>query len=186
MRKELRVAGSGGQGVITIARLIGRAAVLHDKRNAVLTEDYGPEKTGGWSRADVVIDAEEIGYPIVENPDVLIALSQDGFERFMDTPKPDALVFIEKDLVRSEGHGDRPAQRVPAIEIARELGNKLAANMVMLGAVVEITRLVSPEAARRALMETTPAARRAMNEAAFDRGIALGKSLAPAATGGKR
>lgn len=177
MRREIRIAGSGGQGVITIGKIIGRAAIMHEKREAVLTEDYGPEKTGGWSRADVVVSDEEIGYPLVEQPEIYVAMSQDGFEHYRDTLRADTVVFHEAELVHPPATWDRPTHAVPALEAARALGKKVVANMVLLGAVVGATKIVSVEAARKALIESVPPAHQALNVAAFDRGLALAPDL---------
>lgn len=174
MKTEIRIAGFGGQGVITLANMIGRAAVLHDGRHAVLTEDYGPEKTGGWSRADVIVSQEPIVYPIVQRADVLVALSQDGYTRFCATAKPGSLVLVDADLVRnvSEEHGGR-IHTIPARREADALGLRVLANIVMLGALVELTRVVTPESALKAMREVSRAKDPSLPERAYARGAAL-------------
>ncbi len=178
MRTEVRIAGFGGQGVITVGRILGRAAVLHDARHAVLTEDYGPEKTGGWSRADLVVDTEEIRFPLVESPNVFVALAQDGYERFRKTIRHDALVLVESELVHPDTDWDHPPLALPARQIALELGARVVANIVMVGALVEATQIVSHAAARRAVLESVPKGKEALNEAAYERGAALAREAA--------
>lgn len=174
MRTEVRMAGFGGQGIITMGKILGLAA-LHDGRSAFLTEDYGPEKMGGWSRADVVVSDEETGYPLVERPHLFVALSQDGFDRFHATVRPEGRGLFEEALVHPSAEWTHPAALVPALRIAEELGKKVVANIVMLGALVEWTEVVSVEGARRAIQDSIPKGTEELNEAAFRRG----RELAP-------
>ncbi|MFA5860166.1 MAG: 2-oxoacid:acceptor oxidoreductase family protein, partial [Candidatus Thermoplasmatota archaeon] len=154
-----------------------RAAVLHDRTNAVLTEDYGPEKTGGWSRADVVVSRDEIGYPLVEHPDVLVALSQDGYLRFRKSPKPGALVLIDPDMVRPTEDEDAAVPlRIPARREGEAMGARVLANLFMVGAVVELTRVVTPESALKAIAQSTRGDA-AQAKAAFERGRVLARGV---------
>ncbi len=170
MRTEIRMAGFGGQGIITMGRILGRACVLYDKGSAVLTEDYGPEKMGGWSKADLVISDDEIRYPLVERPDIFVALSQDGYDRFKETVNPEGQALFEKELVQPEKEWKPKTTFVPALQTATELGKKVVANIVMIGALVEMTKVVSLEAARRAIMDSIPKGTEELNEAAFEKG----------------
>jgi 2-oxoglutarate ferredoxin oxidoreductase subunit gamma len=177
VRTEIRIAGSGGQGVITLGMILARAAVLHDRTNAVLTEDYGPEKTGGWSRADVVVSRDEIGYPLVEHPDILVALSQDGYMRFRTSPKPGALVLIDPDMVRPiRDDGVAVPTHIPARREGEAMGARVLANLFMVGAIVELTRVVTPESAMKAIAQSTRGDA-AKAQAAFERGRELAKGV---------
>ncbi len=175
MRTEVRLSGFGGQGIITMGRILGRAMVLYDKGSAVLTEDYGPEKMGGWSKADLVISDDEVRYPLVENPDIFVALSQDGYEKFKDTVKPEGRAVFEKDLVHPDEAWKPKTTFIPALQTATDLGKKVVANIVMIGALVELTGVVSPEAARRAILDSIPKGTEELNEAAFNRGRELAR-----------
>jgi 2-oxoglutarate ferredoxin oxidoreductase subunit gamma len=175
MRTEIRMAGFGGQGIITMGKILGRAAVLYDKREAVLTEDYGPEKVGGWSKADLVVSDGEIGYPLVESPDIFVAMSQDGYERYHHTLRTDGWALLEADLVHPGEGWEQPSVYIPALRTASELGKRVVANIVMIGALVELTRVVSPQAARRAILDSIPKGTEALNEAAFLKGRELAK-----------
>ncbi len=178
MRTEIRMAGFGGQGIITMGDILGRAAVIHAGRHASLTEDYGPEKTGGWSRADLVVSDAEIGYPIIERPGIFVALSQDGFERYQSSLDEETRVIVESDLVRLPPQWEDRALRLPATRTAVELGKKVVANIVVIGALVELTGIVSAEAARAAILDSIPKGTEALNVAAFERGRALAKEAA--------
>ncbi|MFQ5838079.1 MAG: 2-oxoacid:acceptor oxidoreductase family protein [Thermoplasmata archaeon] len=175
MRTEIRMAGFGGQGIITMGRILGRAAVLYDKLESVLTEDYGPEKVGGWSKADLVLSDEEIGYPLVERPDIFVALSQDGYERYRDTMRPDGRALFEADLVHPGKGWSQDTTFIPALHTASSLGKKVVANIVMIGALVELTGVVSPEAASRAILDSIPKGTEELNEAAFNKGRELAR-----------
>ena len=173
-RFEFRFSGFGGQGVITIAHVVGRAATVHADMHATMTEAYGPEKTGGFSRGDVVLSEDHIDYPAVLEPDVVVAFSQDAFERDADSVAEGGLVMVEANLVDASAfRDDRPDVRVvevPAVEIAEEVGRKVVANIVMLGAVESVVGNPPADALHAALLEVVPEGTEEMNEAAFERG----------------
>ena len=173
-RSELRFSGFGGQGVITMAHVLGHAAGVHAGMNAAMTEAYGPEKTGGFSRADLVLSDEVINYPNVVEPDVFVAFSQDAFERDADSVAQDGLVIVERDLVDPSSlleywHAEEVVT-VPAVSIAQDIGLKVIANIVMLGATVELSEVVEPSAVKEAIFDIVPDGTEDLNEAAFDRG----------------
>ena len=123
-RQEIRLHGMGGQGIITAGHLIGEAVSLHERREAVMTEDYSPYVTGGWSRADLVISDEPIDYPLVSKPDILIAMSQDGLDDNWKTTNQDCTIIVESGFVNTEAVKDRKLFAVPALSIAEELGKE--------------------------------------------------------------
>lgn len=169
------MAGFGGQGIITTGKILGRAAVLYDQGSAVLTEDYGPEKMGGWSKADLVISEKEIRYPLVEKPDIFIAMAQDGFDRFHETVRPDGRALFEKGLVHPTRGWTRKTSFIPALKAAEELGRKVVANIVMIGALVELTDVVTREAAQKAILDSVPEGTEQLNEEAFRKGGELAR-----------
>lgn len=183
-RWEIRFSGFGGQGVITSGHIVGLAAVLHEGRDAILTKAYGPEQTGGWARADLVVD-EEVDYPLVGQPDVLVALSQDGYERDGASLAPDGLLLYEAALVQPRADG-REQLAVPALEAAEELGHKVVANTVLLGALARATGVVGREALLEAVLASVPARTRELNRRAFERGWELGSREAGAAAGQRK
>ena len=176
-RWEIRLAGLGGQGIITSGHIIGRAAALHDGQDAVLTAAYGPETRGGWSRADVVIAREGVDYPLVEHPDVLVAMSQEAFERESTHVKLGGTILLEEALVTPRAINGCRTYKVAAAAEAEALGKKVVANSVMLGAFTAVTRVVSRKAMKRALLERVPKATLELNQEAFDRGWEIGQSL---------
>lgn len=173
-RTEFRFSGFGGQGVVTMAHVLGRGATIHAGMDATMTEAYGPEKTGGFSRGDVVVSDDEIDYPNVVDPDVVVVFSQDAFERDAASVTRDGLVVAERNLVdptplRDE-RPDATVVSVPAVDHAEGLGRKVVANVLLLGAVVEMVGTPPSGAVRDAVRESVPDGTEALNERAFERG----------------
>lgn len=173
-RMEYRFSGFGGQGVITMCHILGHSAAINAGMDATMTEAYGPEKTGGFSRGDLVVSDETIDYPNVVDPDIVVAFSQDAFERDADSVTEDGLVIIERDMVDPQSFEDeRPDVTLislPAVDLAEEVGRKVVANVVMLGAVAEIVGVPPVDTVREAVHHTVPDGTEELNERAFDRG----------------
>ena len=174
MRHEVRFSGYGGQGIILSAVILGRAAALYDNKYAVQTQVYGPEARGGASMGQVVIDDEPILYPVVTDPDIYVIMSQQGFEKYGVWAREDAVMILDADLVRS-----RPGCRyyeIPATAEAKEnLGREIVANIVMMGALVATTGVVSREAIERAVLDSVPKGTESLNSKALRRGFELGE-----------
>ncbi len=171
IRREIRLQGLGGQGIITAGHLIGEAASLHDHKEAIMTEDYSPYITGGWSRADVVISDEPIDYPLVSKPDILVAMSQDALDDNWKATAADATVIVEAGIVNAKSVEGRKTFAVPALSIAEELGRKVVANIVLLGFLTATTEIASRSAMETAIVKRYPKAAE-LNRKAFDRGYA--------------
>ena len=150
---RIRFGGVGGQGIVLAGRLLGKAAALHDGKEAVCTQTYGPEARGGASRADVVISDEAVDYPFVIEADVLALLFQEAYAKFRPCLAPDGLLIVDTGLVRPD-EDDEAVCGLPATEIAEKLGNRLTTNVVILGYLVEKTGVVSREALQEAIRET--------------------------------
>jgi len=171
-RYEIRIAGFGGQGVVTIGKIVGIAAVLYDKKNAVQTQSYGPESRGGACKAEVVLSDGEIHYPKVRSADVLVALSQTAQDVYLKDLKPGGLLIIDPLTVAKEvPRSDVRVVKVPATEIALKVGNKKFQNMVALGALCHLTGVVSQNALEQSIAEAIPPKTLAQNMEAFRKGI---------------
>lgn len=170
MRKEIRIAGFGGQGVALAGHILGKAWALYDGLEAVMTQAYGPEARGGASSANLVVSDEAIDYPFILHADVLVALSQEAYTKFRPSARPEALVLIDQDLV-TPLEGERP-HCIPATRLAEEMGQRIVANMVMLGFFTAVTGLVSRPAVERAIETTIKAKALALNRRAFAAGYA--------------
>ena len=169
MRKEIRIAGFGGQGVVLAGYVLGKALALYAGREAVMTQSHGPEARGGASSADLVVSEEPIAYPFVQQPDFLVALSQEAYTKFRPSAKQSALVLIDGDLVRPED-GDQ-IKAIPATRLAEDLGRRIVANVVMLGFFTAVTELVDPQAMLKALETSVKAKTLPINLSAFQAGF---------------
>lgn len=168
-RTEIRIAGTGGQGVILAGILLADAAVRDGKR-AVQTQSYGPEARGGASRAEVIISDTEIYYPKVLEPDILLCMSQEACDRYSGQLRKNGLLILDSThvhrapLIR--------AVRVPMTTIAREVtGREVTANIVALGVLVGLTGVVSREALEAAIRSRVPPGTEALNLRALEAGL---------------
>jgi 2-oxoglutarate ferredoxin oxidoreductase subunit gamma len=152
-RTEIRFAGYGGQGIALMGFLTGKAAVIHDQKQAVFTQSYGPEARGGASSADLVLSESGIDYPLVAKPDVLVVMFQEAYQRFRPELKPGGTLLLDEDLVKT---GDEAGGycRIPATRMAEQLGKKIVANIVMLGAFAGLTGLITRHALEETLRST--------------------------------
>ncbi len=178
MKREVRISGLGGQGILLAGYVLGKAACLFDKKNAVQTESYGPEARGSRARSDIIISDEEIDYPYVSKPDVLIALSQDAYNYYKNEVKKGGIIIVDEDLVDLI---DMPKQvkvyKVPATRIASSLGKRIVANIVMLGAFSALTGIVSFEALKKSVLDSVPKGTEELNLKALEEGWNYGKRL---------
>ena len=173
-RDEIVIGGLGGQGIVLAGYIMGKAAALFDQKNATHTQDYGPEARGGSCRTQVVISDRNISYPYIDNPSVLAVMSQGAYNTYSSTMRPDTLLLIDEDLVKPKKSKNTRLFAIPATRIAQELGRTAVANIVMLGFITAVTRVVSVEAMKKAVLESVPRGTEELNTKAFDRGYAYG------------
>ncbi|MGD0718568.1 MAG: 2-oxoacid:acceptor oxidoreductase family protein [Thermoplasmata archaeon] len=170
MRKEVRFAGFGGQGVILAAFILGRAVSVHTPMHAAMTQSYGPESRGGACEADVVVDDSEIDTPVVTRPDVLVLMSQEAAAKNRDGARAASLLLTDVDMVQLDPNLAAKAVSLPFTRTADALGRRIVANMVMLGAFTKASGMVPREAMEAALQETVKPSTRELNLKAFDAG----------------
>ena len=173
--KELRIVGFGGQGVILSAIILGKAASIYQGAYATMTQNFGPEARGGACSAQLLLSDEPILYPYVTQPDIMIVMSQEAYTRFVPELKVGGTLIVEQDLVHST---DLPRQTkvysCPATRLAEELGKKMVLNSVMVGFFAAVTRLLDPDAVRKAVADSVPANFRDLNLKAFEKGFEYG------------
>jgi len=171
-RFEIRVAGFGGQGVVTIGRVLGSAFTIHEGLNSVNTHSYGPESRGGACRSEVVVSQGEIHYPSVRKADVLVALSQPALDKYIRDLKDDGILLIDPNSVK-----DLPENlicyEIPAMEIAHSLGNVKYQNSVVLGALAALLKsMIKKKSLKSAVSENVPPETIEKNIEAFEAGRA--------------
>jgi 2-oxoglutarate ferredoxin oxidoreductase subunit gamma len=175
---EIRISGFGGQGVIRCGYIIGKTAALFDGKHATLTQSFGPEARGSACSAQIIVDGAPVRYPYLTKPDTVVAMSQEAFDKFGSDITPDGTLMIDDDLVKPEQPptGCR-VYAIPATRIAEDLGNRIAANIVMLGFFTAVTDIITVQAARRALPSSIPPRFLELNEKAFEEGYRFGSEV---------
>ena len=153
-RYEVRLAGTGGQGAILAGILLAEAAI-RDGKNVTQTQSYGPEARGGASRSEVVISEGEIHYPKVIRADITLCMSQEACDRYGGQMRRDGLLILDADHVTRTP--TTRAVRVPMTTLAREVtGREITANVVGLGLLAGLTRIISREALEAAVRDRVP------------------------------
>lgn len=168
MQKKLIITGFGGQGVIMAGRIVGKAAALGDKLESSLVQSYGPESRGGACSVQVTIADEQIFYPYINVPDILVCMSQAGYDKYKDILEDATILIADQDLVKLSGDGD--CYSIPATRFAEEMGLKMMANIIMIGFFSGITEAISLESARDTVSKSVPPKTVEINLKAFERG----------------
>ncbi len=173
MTHEIVMAGFGGQGVLLVGQLVAYAGMLEDKQVSWMPS-YGPEMRGGTANCSVIISDELIGAPIIAEPTAVVAMNLPSMDKFEPTIKSGGVLIVNSSLISSEPRRkDLVVYKVPATEIATEIGNAKVANMVILGAVIAATNVVTVEGAIKAFQKKFASKPKmfAVNEEAIRRGI---------------
>ena len=175
-RYEIRLGGSGGQGIILAAVILAEAAGRYNNQYVCQTQSYGPEARGGKSKAEVVIDNKEIDYPKVIQMDLFLAMNQPSLDTYFYDFKPNGLLIIDSTLVTQT-----PTSRVisiPFTRIAREeLGKEIVANMVALGALGLFCPRIDSAQLKEAMLARLPKATHQLNSSAFATGLAAAREF---------
>ena len=172
---EIIVTGFGGQGIILAGRILGMAASLGDKKESTLVQAYGPESRGGACNAQVIISNTPIHYPYVNRPHILVAMSQAGYDKFAPALEPASILLVDQDLVNPE-HTVCDHFAIPATRMAENLGNKMMANIIMLGFCTAVTGAVTNAAAQAMVRQSVPRGTEDRNIEAFTKGYDYGLS----------
>jgi len=178
---EIKFSGFGGQGIIRMGMILGRAASIFEDKHATLTQSFGPEARGGACSAQLIVSKQPILYPYLTTPEILVAMSQEAYDRFEPSLHQEGILLVEEDLVRT--HVPRASIRqyaVPATRFAEQMGNRMFANMVMLGFVSAITGIVGKDALRKAVPGMVPDRSLEKNLVALDKGYGIGTELVAA------
>jgi len=183
---EILICGFGGQGIIFAGELLGRAG-MHAGMEAAQSASYGAEARGSACHAEVLLSSEHIPYPRVRRPDLLIAMSQAGYDKFAAKVKKDGRIVYDSDLVSPRKLDSVEQTPFAATAAATELGRRGVANVVMLAAVVSTTGMIPPDALKSALEEQTPEKYREVNLKALEVGQNMGMTIsAPTSWGGEK
>jgi 2-oxoglutarate ferredoxin oxidoreductase subunit gamma len=177
MKKEIKIGGLGGQGVILSGLILGKAASIYDNKFSTMTQAFGPEARGSACSAQLIISDERIAYPYVKTPEILVVMSQDAYTKFFPELSKDGILITEEELVKID---KLPAgmkhYKIPATRFAEELGRRLVLNVIMVGFFTAVSKMISSGAVEKALLDSIPAGTENLNLKAFKKGYEYGLS----------
>jgi len=177
-KTQIRIGGLGGQGVIMAGMILGKAASIFDDKNAAMIQAFGPEARGSACSAQVIIDDGFIGYPYVEELDVLVVLSQEAYDLFVPALIPGGMLVYESELVEPSGLPEETRSfGIPATRFAEQMRRKMVTNIIMVGFATAVTDVCSQEAMQKAVEASVPRGTERLNLAAFYRGYSHGLEM---------
>jgi 2-oxoglutarate ferredoxin oxidoreductase subunit gamma len=175
---RLVFSGSGGQGVITAAIILAEAAVLYENLNAVQSQVYGPAARGGATRSDVIISDSEIHYPKVIQPNVLVCLTQEAYNKFYPIIRPGGFLITDTRYVKIQRKVDAQQKELPIYRTVMEhIGKPIVFNVCMLGAIIRMTEIVKSESVMKVLKNRIPSGFLEMNRKALDLGMKMAEDV---------
>ena len=173
-RYEIRLSGSGGQGIILMGIILAEAIGVYGGKCVAQTQSYGPEARGGSSKSEVIVSDEEIDYPKAMKPDLLLAMNQKSCDEFYPDLKPEGLLIVDSTFVTQIP--TTKAFQIPFTRIAREkFKREVVANIVALGALAQLSPLVSSKAMEAAVLARVPKGTEKLNRDALKAGMAAAK-----------
>ncbi|MDF1537388.1 MAG: 2-oxoacid:acceptor oxidoreductase family protein [Candidatus Thorarchaeota archaeon] len=151
MRNEIRIAGTGGMGVVLAGVIMGNAAI-HAGLNVVQSQSYGSEARGTAAKSEIIVSDGDIHYPKVRKSDIFVVMSQKALEMYLEDAKENSILIIDPDLVDVSGIDPGfKVIKVPAMQTADDMGLRLVSNMVMLGALAKTIEMISMDALEKAV-----------------------------------
>ncbi len=172
---KLRLAGSGGQGLI-LAGIIMAEAAINSGKNAVQTQSYGPEARGGASKAEVIISDNEILFPKIEVPNVLLSLTQVSFDKYHGDIDKEGIIIVDEAIELPDSLDVKTIIKAPILRTAtEEIGKSIVANIVAVAMLAEITKSVGREYINEAVLQRVPKGSEELNMRALEAGYKLGE-----------
>ena len=169
-RKEIRITGFGGQGVVLCGHIIGHAYSIDAGHEATMIQSFGPEARGSACSTSLVLDESEVLYPYLQDLQIMVAMSQDGYEQSKGTLNPKGIVIYESDLVEPSLEKGQKGYGITSTRIAEEIGRVIVQNIVMLGFFAAVTKFVSKEQWEGAVKDSVPPGTEDLNLKAFRAG----------------
>jgi 2-oxoglutarate ferredoxin oxidoreductase subunit gamma len=170
-RREIRITGFGGQGVVLCGYIIGRACAVNAGMHATMIQSFGPEARGSACSATLVVSDSPILYPYIRRLEIFVAMSAEGYEKYHDQLIDDGILLYEENLVHPTCKDGQAAFGIPSTRIAESVGRVIVQNIVMLGFFREVTQIVTREAMREAVKLSVPSGTAELNLKALDAGI---------------
>ena len=155
--QQVILAGFGGQGILSMGKFIAYSG-LEEGKNVSWLPSYGPEMRGGTANCNVIVAEEEVGSPIISKATALIVMNQPSLEKFEDSVEEGGIIILDSSLVPiMPKRMDVKVFAIPATTKAYELGNATFAGIILLGKLIEETKIVAPENFEKALYKILPA-----------------------------
>ncbi len=175
-KTEIRFTGFGGQGIIRCALITGKALSLFDNKHATMNQAIGPEARGSACASQLIVSDKRVLYPYITSPDILVSMSQEAYDKYEPDLGNKGILIIDTDLVKPRPvRGNINMFSVPSTRFAEELGNRVFANLVMLGFFTAVTNVVTSDAMKKALPGLVPDRFLDRNIDAFDKGYNHGQ-----------
>jgi 2-oxoglutarate ferredoxin oxidoreductase subunit gamma len=173
-RYEIRLSGSGGQGIILMGIILAEAIGIFDGKYVAQTQSYGPEARGGSSKSEVIVSEQEIDYPKAIKPDLFLAMNQKSCDDFYPDLKPEGILIVDSTFVTQLPIAR--AFQIPFTRIAREkFKREVVANIIALGALTQLSPIVSLKAMEAAVLARVPKGTEKLNRDALKAGVAAAK-----------
>ncbi len=177
MRYEVRLSGSGGQGLILIGIILAEAVGIYDGKNVVQTQSYGPEARGGASKSEVIISDETIYYPKATRLDLLLCMNQKSCDEYYLDLKKEGILIVDSSLVHQVP--TNKAYQIPFTRLAKEtLGKGFVANIIAIGAIAKISGIVKESSLTEAVLKRVPSWSAELNKKALNIGMEEGRKAA--------
>jgi len=175
-RSRIVFSGSGGQGVITASIILAKAAAIFENKHAIQSQSYGAAARGGATRSDIIIDDSEIFFPKVIQPNILVCLTQESYNKFSSIIRPGGLLLVDSKYVVIEKKVDAKHIALPMYDtVMEEIGKPIVFNICMLGALIGVSGLIKPASIIKVLETTIPGGFMEMNKKALDLGMKMGE-----------
>jgi 2-oxoglutarate ferredoxin oxidoreductase subunit gamma len=177
-RTEIKIGGLGGQGVILSGYIIGRAASIYDNKFATMIQAFGPEARGSSASAQLIISDQQIAYPYITAPNLMVLMSQEAYTKYSMELVPGGTLITEEEMVIP--HNLRPDIKhysIPATRFAEQLGKRMVLNIVMMGFTTAITGIIDERAMGEAVKVSVPKGTEQLNILAFVKGLEYGRKL---------
>lgn len=172
---EIRFSGFGGQGIIRCALIAGKALSLYGGKFATMNQSFGPEARGSACSSQLIVSDDRVLYPYITTPEILVSMSQEAYDKYEPEVKEDGILIIDEDLVHPRPDRDNIKYfKVPSTRFAEELGNRITANLVMMGFFTAVTKITTPDVMKKALPGLVPDRFLDLNIKAFDKGYEHG------------
>jgi len=175
---EIRFSGFGGQGIIRCGLIAGKAVSLYGGKFATMNQSFGPEARGGACSSQIIVSDERVLYPYITRPDILVCMSHEAYETYHAELKDDGILITDQDLLKPTIKKDTIKHySIPATRFAEELGNRIFANLVIMGFLTAITKITTPDVMKKALPGLVPDRYIEQNKKAFDKGYDYGLNV---------